>query len=167
MKGLRSLTTGVLVAGLAAVGAAAYAQGPGPGGPGGPGGRRGPMMMGPAADLPLRALNLTDAQRQQVRQIGEQHRSNLQSAGDELQQAMEAQRAAVETLPVDESAIRGTAEALAAAQTHLAIEHAQMRSEIVALLTPEQQDQLKQLQAERDARLKQRQDRMRQRRQPR
>lgn len=160
MKGLRSLTMGAVVVGLVAVGAAAQAQGVGHGGPRGRFG-----AAGPAGDLPLRALNLTDAQRQQVREVGERHRTNAQSAAQQLRQAMAAQRTAVETLPVDESAIRATAEALASAQTAMAIERAQRRSEVFSILTPEQQEKVKQLQAEREARMKGRLDRMHQRRQ--
>ena len=159
MKGLRSLTIGVLVAGLLA-GGAAYAQGPGPGGP------RGRMGAGgPGGDLPLRALNLTDAQRQQVRDVGARHRSNLQAAGQQLRQAAAAQRAAVETLPVDENAIRVATESLATAQATMAIEQAHVRSEIFSILTPEQQDKVQQLKAAREARMKNRQERLQQKRQ--
>jgi Spy/CpxP family protein refolding chaperone len=160
MKRFRLLTTGVIVAGLVAVAAAVQAQGPGPGGPGGRF-RHG----GFGGDLPLRALALTEAQRQQVREIGERHRANLQAAGEQLRKAFEAQRTAVQALPVDESAIRATTEALATAQTAMAIERAQIRSEIVSMLTPEQTDKLKQWQAERQTRMKERQERRQQRRQ--
>lgn len=161
MKRFRLLTTGVIVAGLVAVAAAVYAQGPGPGGPGG----RLRHGGGFGGDLPLRALALTDAQRQQVREITERHRPNLQSAGDQLRKAFEAQRNATQALPVDESAIRSTTEALATAQTAMAIERAQIRSEIVSMLTPEQTEKLKQWQAERQTRMKERQDRLQKRRQ--
>lgn len=159
MKRFRSFTLGVIVAGLMVGGAAAYAQGPGPGGP------RGRMGGAPGGDLPLRALNLTDAQRQQVRDVGAQHRTNLQAAGQQLRQAAAAQRAAVETMPVDENAIRGSTEALGAAQATMAIEQAHMRSEIFSILTPEQQEKVQQLKAAREARMKGRQERLQQKRQ--
>jgi protein CpxP len=164
MTRFRLLTLGAVVAGVVAVGAAVHAQGPGLDGPGGHGKRFG-HFGGPGGDLPLRALELTDAQRQQVRAITDRHKANVQSAGQQLRQAFEAQRAAVQTSPVDESQIRSTSEALATAQTAMAIERAQIRSEILAILTPDQQQKLSQIQAERDARMKQRMDRVQKRRQ--
>lgn len=163
MKKLRSFTTGIIVAGLMAAGATAYAQGPG--GPAEHGRRM--RHGGSMGDLPLGALSLTDEQRQQVREAGGRHREALQAAGQQLRQAMAAQHNAGQTLPVDENAIRATTEGLAASQTALAIERAQLRSEIFALLTPEQQEKAKQLHAERQTRMKTRQDQMQQRRQQR
>lgn len=162
MTRVRLLTFGAIVAAVVAVGAAVHAQGPGPGGPRGRFGHFG----GPGGDLPLRALELTDAQRQQVRDITERHRANLQTAGQQLRQAFEAQRAAVEASPVDESQIRSTSEALATAHTAMAIERAQVRSEILSILTQEQQEKVKQWQAERQTRMKERLDRLQKRRQP-
>ncbi len=159
MTRVRLFTFGAIVAAVVAVGAAVHAQGPGPQGRGF--GRFG----GPAGDLPLRALELTDAQRQQVRDITERHRANLQTAGQQLRQAFEAQRAAIEASPVDENQIRSTSEALATAHTAMAIERAQIRSEVLSILTPEQQDKLKQLQAERQTRMKERLERLQKRRQ--
>jgi Spy/CpxP family protein refolding chaperone len=160
------------VAGVVAIGAAVHAQGPGLDGPGGQGrpfdsaqGRRFGHFGGPGGDLPLRALELTDEQRQQVRAITDRHKTNMQSAGQQLRQAFEAQRTAIQTSPVDESQIRSTTEALATAQTAMAIERAQIRSEILAILTPDQQQKLSQIQAEREARRKQRMDRVQKRRQ--
>jgi Spy/CpxP family protein refolding chaperone len=69
---------------------------------------------------------------------------------------MEAQRTAVDTMPVNEGLIRSTTQALVEAQTELAIQRARMQSEIFALLTPAQQEQLKTLRAERESRVKQR-----------
>ena len=63
---------------------------------------------------------------------------------------MDAQRKAVETIPVDEGLIRSTTQALADAQTEMAIQQARLRSEIFALLTPDQQAQARKLQAERN-----------------
>jgi Spy/CpxP family protein refolding chaperone len=150
MTRCRSLTAGVLVVGLLAAGAA-FAQGE-PGRPGGRGGRGGPGGPRGAVDLPLAQLNLTDAQRQQVRDLTQRR---LQ-AGEEVQQrlraAMDARRAAVNALPVNEGAIRSTTADLVAAETEAAILQAHLRADIVALLTPEQQDQLKKVEAARAAR---------------
>lgn len=166
MTRFRLLTLGAVAAGVVAVGAAVHAQGPGPGGPfDSAQGRHGSRFGrgGPGGDLPLRALELTDAQRQEVRAIADRHKTNLQSAGQQLRQAFAAQRAAIQTTPVDESQIRSTTEALATAQTAMAIERAQIRSEILSILTPDQQQKLSQIQAEREARMKQRAERLQKR----
>jgi protein CpxP len=159
MTRVRLLTFGAIVAAVVAVGAAVHAQGPGPGW------RGGFHHFGGPVDLPLRALELTDAQRQQVRDITEKHRANLQAAREQLRQAFEAQRAAVETSPVDEGQIRSASQALGTAHAAMALERAQIRSEILTILTPEQQEKLKQVQAERQTRMKERLDRLQKRRQ--
>jgi len=61
--------------------------------------------------------------------------------------------------------IRSSTQAMVEAQTELAIQQARMQSEIFALLTPAQQEQAKKLQAEREARMQQRRERVDQRRQ--
>jgi len=159
MNRFRAFALGAVVTALLAGGVAA-AQGPGAGrrgGPGGfggpgPGGRGGP---GGPGGLPLQALNLTDAQQDQVKQLTQQFRDQNQSVGEQLRAAMEAQRAAVEKMPVDEGLIRSTTQALVDAQTEMAIQQARLQSEIFALLTPAQQDQLQKLKAEREARFEQ------------
>lgn len=139
-------------------GISAYAQGPGFGGfrGHGPGGGRG-------VGLPLRELDLTEAQQEQVRQLTRQHREQTRTFMDQLRKAQEAQRQAIETLPVDEGRIRAAAQELARAQADLAVQHARLRSEIYALLTPDQQQRLQQLRAQREARFEQRRQRMQQR----
>jgi Spy/CpxP family protein refolding chaperone len=151
-----------VVAALVVAGAA-FAQGPGPGrrgadvfgrgGPGGPGG------FGRLGGLPLRALNLTETQQQQVRDVVEQYGEQNRQAAEQLRTAMEAQRKAVEVVPVNEGLIRSTTQAIVEAQTELAVQRARMNGEIFALLTATQQEQLKKLQAEREARVQQRERR--------
>lgn len=151
MTRFRSLTLTVILATLVA-GGVTFAQGPGPGrrGPGGFGGPGAPA--GPGG-LPLRALNLTETQQDQIKQLTEQYREQNRTVGEQLRMAIEVQRKAVETIPVDEGLIRSTTQALAEAQTEMAIQQARLQSEIFALLTPAQQDQARKLQAEREARL--------------
>src|SRR5687768_6501275 len=105
MTRFRSLTiTAALIALLA--GGAAFAQGPGPGGrrgPGAPDGFGGPGGRGgPGGGLPFRELNLSEAQQQQVRDVSERYREQNRGAAEQLHTAMEAQRKAVETVPVNE-----------------------------------------------------------------
>ena len=79
----------VIPAAVAAVvlagGGAVYAQGPGAGGPRGRGPGMGPG--GPPAGLALRALDLTDAQREQVRQLTRQHREQTRALFEHGQRA--------------------------------------------------------------------------------
>jgi Spy/CpxP family protein refolding chaperone len=109
MKRVRYIVVAVLAV-LLVAGSLAFAQGqagPRRGGPGGPG-ALGPMGM------ELRGLNLTDAQREQVRQILERYQQ-------------------------------------------------QIRSEVMLVLTPDQQQKLQQFEAQRQARRQERQQRQQQR----
>lgn len=156
MNRFRSFALVSTVASVLAVGAVA-AQGPGDGrggrgGPGGPG-----FPGGPGGGLPLRELNLSDTQQQQARDVTQQYRDQNRQAAERLRTAMDAERKAVQTLPVNEGLIRSTTQALVEAQTELAIQQARMQSEIFTLLTPAQQEQAKKLQAERESRVQQRQ----------
>jgi protein CpxP len=163
MNRFRSLTLTAALA-LLLAGGAAMAQGQGPGDRRGrgPGGRDG----GPGAGLPLRALNLTDAQQEQVRTLTQQYRTQNRTAAERLRTALDAQRKAVSTTPVNEQLIRSTTQDLAEAQTEMAIHQARLRSEIFGLLTPEQQAEAKKVQAERESRAQQqRQQRQQQRQQ--
>jgi Spy/CpxP family protein refolding chaperone len=155
MHRFRSFAVVAIFAALVA-GVAAYAQGPGFG-RGGPGsfGRGGFGPDGPGG-LPLRQLDLTETQQQQIRDVTQQYRDQNRQAGERLRMAMDAQRTAVDTMPVNEGLIRSTTQALVEAQTELAIQRARMQSEIFALLTPVQQEQLKKLRAERESRAEQR-----------
>lgn len=143
------------------------AQGPGPGGPrrGGPGFGPGQGRGGPQAGLALRALDLTDAQREQVEQLMQQHRQQTRALVERAHAAEEAQRQAMEAPSFNEQQIRAAAQALAEVQTDLAVQQARLRSDIYALLTSEQQQRLQQMQAEREGREKERRTRMQQRRQ--
>ena len=151
MTRFRALTLMAVLAGLLA-GGVALAQGPGPGrrGPGGFGGFGGP------GGLPLRALNLTETQQDQIKQVMQRSREQNRNVGEQLRTAAEAERTAVETIPVDEGLIRSTTQALVEAQTEMAIQRARLQSEIFALLTMDQQAQVKKLRADRAQRVQRR-----------
>ena len=162
MTRLRKFTLGAVLVALVGSGAAAlHAQGPDGrgrggapfGGPGGPGGR------GFAAGFALGQLDLSDAQKQQVRDITQRHRQQTQPLAQRLQQAMEAQRAAIQAIPVNESLVRSAAQDLAAAQADMAVEQARLHSDIFGVLTAKQQEKAKQLEAQAQARAKERQQR--------
>jgi Spy/CpxP family protein refolding chaperone len=127
--------------------------GPGPGGPGGPGGRGG--RGGPGGGLGFLlapSLNLTDDQKQQVKNIVAQHKDEFQAARQKLRAAHEAQQAALEADGFNEGAIRNAATAVGAAQADLMVLGARVKTEALQVLTPEQSAKLQQLMADRDQR---------------
>jgi Spy/CpxP family protein refolding chaperone len=83
VRPIRIVAVIVALIALLAGGAALYAQAQGTGGPRGAGRGFGPGGPG-AAGLPLRALKLTDAQQQQVRQIMEQYRPQFQALNERV-----------------------------------------------------------------------------------
>lgn len=151
----------VLAAGVAAQGRPGGPMGPGGrmgpggpmglGGPGGPGQGRGPMASG----LPLGQLGLSEDQQSRVQEIMARHRGDLQPLGERLRVAAEAQRKAIETVPVNEGLVRSTSDVVAAAQADMAVLQATIHSDVFAVLTPEQQKKAARIAAERDAKMKQ------------
>jgi periplasmic protein CpxP/Spy len=154
----RSLATGVAAVALLAT-SVAFAQGPRGGGRFGGPGAPGPL------GLELRALNLTDAQREQVREIRERSREQMRAALQRLSEASDKQRQAIETLPVNETLITSATQDMTQAQVEVAIQQARLNADVWSALTPEQQAQATKLRAERKARLEQRRQEMQQRRQ--
>jgi len=128
-------------------------RGAGPFGPGGPGRR------GFDAGFALGQLNLSDAQKQQVQSIMQQHRQQSQPVMQRMQQAMQAQRAAIDEVPVNEAAVRQAAAALAQVEADMAVEQARMHADIFNILTVEQQQKAKQLEAQAQSRAKERRQR--------
>jgi periplasmic protein CpxP/Spy len=140
----------------------AFAQGPRGGGPFG--GRGGRGAFGPGG-LALNQLNLSDTQREQVREIRERFREQTQQVAQRLNAAAEKQRQAIETLPVNETLITSATQDMTAAQVEMAIQEARLNSEIWSVLTPEQQAQATKLRADRKAQMEQRRQEFQQRRQ--
>jgi len=99
----------------------------------------------------LRGLDLTDAQRQQIQEIRQTHRDEMQKAAERLRAAHQTQRDAVRATPVDEGRIRATSDALAAAMTDMAVLRARIHEQTLSVLTPEQQERAKALWSERGA----------------
>jgi protein CpxP len=120
----------------------------GPGGPGGPG-RGGPMgMLGPLGPMIMGRLNLTEAQRAQVKSVMQAHSTDLKAVGDRAFAAHQALEAVISADTVDESAIRTRSADVATVEADLAVMRAQIRAEVWQILTPDQQQQAKTLQAE-------------------
>lgn len=137
---------------------------PGPGGGRGPGGPLGPLF---ALEVEgLRGLDLTDAQREQVRSILSTHRDEARALAARGRTAMDALRAATRAA-TDENAIRHQGEALGTVIADAAVLRSRVRTEVWGVLTAEQQAKAEQLRNAREARLHERRQRMEERRQER
>jgi protein CpxP len=160
--GAAILTVGV---GAAAIAVAGGQQGPGierrgpdgffgfgQGGPGGRGRMGGPGRGGPLAGLPLRQLNLSDAQREQVRAITESHQAEMKAVGDRAMTARQALHAATTSPSFDEGAVRARAAELAAVEADFAVFRARLFADVFQILTPEQQAKVKELSGSRPPR---------------
>jgi Spy/CpxP family protein refolding chaperone len=138
----------------------------GPGGPGrfgGPGGRGGAMdVLGPMMGA---RLNLSDAQRDQVRAVMDSHRDEMRVFGDRAMETQRALEAAITADTLDEGLIRARANDRAAVEADLAVMRARIHGEVWNILTAEQKAQAKEMQANMQKRLEGRRDR-RQDRQP-
>lgn len=146
-----SLTFALLVAALlqpATVVAQPAPTAPGFGGPHGPGPEAGPFFL----DRMSEALDLTADQIAEIEQIMSAHRIGTAGLRAEARAAHEAVRELEESSAFDESAIRMAAERAAAAQIELAVERARLKSQIHAVLTPEQAATAAELRAERGER---------------
>jgi len=143
MKMNKKLTTGLVLAGalLLVVAVAGFSHGVRHQGPprdggfrGGPGPRDG---LGPLA----RDLNLTDAQKTQIKTITDSFRESEKALHDQLRTLHESEPDPMSGT-FDETAVRAAAEARAKIQIELEVSHAKMMSQIAAILTAEQKAQL-------------------------
>ena len=151
------VATGVLVLG---VGAGVYAtaqntnQNPRPFSRGGRmGGPGGPMGMLP---MLARELNITDAQKAQIKTIADSHRDEWKALGDRARTAHQALQQAVTADTVDEGLIRQRSAEVAAVEADMAVARARAHAEVFQLLTPEQKTQAKTLQSQMQDRMKER-----------
>jgi len=143
-------TLAVVTLGLGGLALAQGGHRHGPGGLGefghGFGGRAGgPFPM-------LRQLDLSDAQREQIRSILGQNQEESRAIRERLSAARKAQEAAITIVPTDEGQIRARTSELAAIEADAAVQRAKLHAAVFQVLTPEQQEKAKQLQAEREKR---------------
>jgi protein CpxP len=112
----------------------AFSQNPQGPPPGGFGGGMGPgFPFGPMA----RDLNLTDAQKTQIKTITDSFRESDKALHDQLRTIRESQPDPL-TGTFDEAAVRAAAEAAAKIQVELEVSRARMMSQIGSVLTAEQ-----------------------------
>ena len=112
------------------------------GGPGGPG-FRGPG--GPMGLLPMlgRDLELTDAQKDQLKAIADSHKDDWKALGDRVRAARQALNQAVMADTVDEALIRQKSSEVAAVEADMAVARARVRAEAFQILTAEQRAKAK------------------------
>ena len=107
------------------------------------GGKEGRGMRGGFGGRFAERLNLTDAQKEQMKQIAARYRESTKAL---RQQARAARRNGdtgfMNGGAFDEAAVRAAAQTRANARVELEVARARMRSEMYALLTPEQKSQL-------------------------
>jgi protein CpxP len=153
------VATGAIVAGVAGVYATAQDQNTnqparpfmGRGGPGGP-------MGGPMGFLPRlgRAIQLTDAQRDQIKAIADTHRDEWKSLGDRARAAHDALNTAVTAEAVDETLIRQKSAEVAAVEADIAVARAHVHNEVWQILTSDQKAKLNELRTQAKSRMRNR-----------
>jgi Spy/CpxP family protein refolding chaperone len=150
IKGTRKILGGLaLAAAFALTGTAALAQQTGQGEGDAPGAgrewghKRGGMgRRGGGFGGPFGRLNLTDAQKEQMRQIAERYRQTFEA---QRERAGTERRGRVDPFAggnFDEAAVRAAAQARANAQVEREVSHARMMHEMYNVLTAEQKAQL-------------------------
>jgi protein CpxP len=119
----------------------------GPGGRGQMMGPRGMRAAGPfaGARMFLGQLGLSDQQKTQVKGIFEDHKADMKKFQERMRPARQALNAAI-LGGADEATIRARAADVAAVQADMDVFHAQVRAQVLAVLTPEQQAKAKELQ---------------------
>jgi periplasmic protein CpxP/Spy len=110
-------------------------MGMGPGRPGGPGGA-GPSGM-------LRGVQLTDAQRDQIRSIHQEARSSAAEPGKGIQLQRELRLALLADTP-DQQKVASLKQAIATAQTEGLARRIEVQGRVAQILTPEQRAQVRQ-----------------------
>ena len=118
--------------------------GRGRGGPGGP--------IGPLGGLPLRELNLTESQREQVKVIVEPREAETRAIGERAMAARHALHAATTSASFDEGLVRARAAELASVEADLAVSRARNYADVFQILTPEQQAKAKEISGSRPPR---------------
>ena len=111
-------------------------------------------------------LNLTDAQKEQMKQIAARYRENAKTLHQQLRGSHRDSFDAMSDGAFNESAVRAAAQARAQVQVEMEVARARMMSEMYAVLTPEQKAQLNQLKQQREQKRQERRARRQAEQQP-
>lgn len=109
--------------------------------------------------LPLRFLDLTDAQKEQVRAIHEAEKARVEPLLTQLREAHTAMREATANGQFNEEQIRAIAAKQSQAQVELAVSHARVQAQIYQLLTAEQRAKLDKFEQEHKTHMENRRER--------
>jgi Spy/CpxP family protein refolding chaperone len=121
--------------------------------------------MGPLGQLPLRELNLTSAQQEQVRSLMQSRQDEMRPLAERAMTAREALHQATTSGTLDEGLVRTRASEVAAAEADIAVAQARLYADLFQVLTAEQQAKVKEIQTQRQERTQNRRERFDQRRQ--
>jgi Spy/CpxP family protein refolding chaperone len=119
---------------------------------------RGSQKMGPGGrhegkgfnvDRMSRKLNLSDEQTAQVQNIVEESRQQFSDLRAKMQQNRENLRELVREIPFEKAKVRPFADAQGALKADMIVMRAQQRSEINAILTDEQREQMQNMRGKR------------------
>ena len=115
----------------------------------GDGGRRGGFFGGRFAEK----LNLTDAQKEQMKQIAARYRESTKALREQGRGQRSGGFDAFKGGTFDEAAVRAAAQARANARVEMEVAHARMMAEMYNVLTPEQKAQLAAARQEREQKM--------------
>jgi len=106
------------------------------------------MGMGPGGPMGLlpmlgRELELTDAQKDQLKAIADSHKDDWKSLRDRARAAHQALNQAVMADSIDEALIRQKSAEVAAVEADMAVARARARAEVFQILTAEQRAKAK------------------------
>jgi Spy/CpxP family protein refolding chaperone len=125
-------------------------------GPGGPGGHHGPGGPGSLLGHFSQVLNLTDAQKAQIKQLEDGFKESTKGLHEQLAKTGPGNPFdAVAAGTFDEAAVRATAQARANLHVELEVAHAKFFSQVYAVLTAEQKAKLAELHKQMEERHKQ------------
>lgn len=106
----------------------------------------------------LRQLDLTDAQKEQIRAIKESYRPQMETYREQMMNARMAAGDAIHAATFDEAAVRSAVQSAAKIKEEMAVLRAKGYQEVRAVLTAEQIQKFDELRKERMERIQERMD---------
>jgi len=120
--------------------------------PAGHGHRHG--MRGPMMGFPFKQLNLTDAQKAKVKEVMQKEHSTMKPLMQQMHQ-MDQQIKQYSEGTFDEAKVQALVTQQSQNLVQVKVEQARVHNELYQLLTPEQQTKMKEIEANREARMQQ------------
>ncbi len=111
-------------------------------------------MHGHMMDFPFKQLDLTDAQRTQVKAVMQKEHGTMKPLMQQMQQ-MHQQLKQYSEGTYDEAKVQALVTQQSQTLVQLKVQETRIHNEIYQLLTPEQQAKLKQIEADREVRMRQ------------